>query len=89
MTLMECDDNANIVDYQDNSSSLDNLLDYPIPPVPKFLELETHTFKFQHITAKSALPIVYIYLKSLPTSGSYVMLDTASNSLIVTSVKGN
>lgn len=79
----------NSLDYQDNGSSLDSLLDYPVQSAPKFLEMETRTFKFQRIIAKSALPVVDIYLKSLPTSGSYVVLDTASNSLIVTTVKGN
>ena len=83
------DEDSDIVSYQDNGSSFDNLLDYPVPSAPKFLEMETHTFKFQRITAKSALPVVDIYLKSLPTSGSSVVLDMASNSLIVTTVKGN
>lgn len=83
------DEDSDIVSYQDYGSSFDNLLDYPVPSAPKFLEMETRTFKFQRITAKSALPVVDIYLKSLPTSGSSVVLDMASNSLIVTTVKGN
>ncbi|EJF7713408.1 TPA: secretin N-terminal domain-containing protein [Providencia rettgeri] len=89
MTPLESNDESNSLDYQDNGSSLDSLLDYPVQSAPKFLEMETRTFKFQRITAKSALPVVDIYLKSLPTSGSHVVLDTASNSLIVTTVKGN
>lgn len=74
---------------QYEGSSFNHLLDYPNPAPPKFLELETRVFKFQRITAKSAFPVVDIYLKSLPTSGSSVVLDTASNSLIVTTVKGH
>ncbi|WOB89086.1 general secretion pathway protein GspD [Providencia sp. PROV175] len=74
---------------QHDGSSFDTLLDYPIAATPKLLELDTKLFKFNKITAKSALPVVDIFLKSLPTSGSSVVLDTASNSLIVTSVKGN
>lgn len=84
----ESEDN-NMMNFQEDGSSLDSLLDYPIQSVPKFLEMETRTFKFQRITAKSALPVVDIYLKALPTSGSSVVLDTASNALIVTTVKGN
>ncbi|EKT66530.1 type II/III secretion system protein [Providencia alcalifaciens] len=75
--------------YRDDGSSFDSLLDYPQQQPPKFLELETRAFKFQRITAKSAFPVVDIFLKSLPTSGSSVVLDAASNSLIVTTVKGN
>ncbi|MFH6893519.1 secretin N-terminal domain-containing protein [Providencia huaxiensis] len=74
---------------QHDGSSFDTLLDYPIAATPKLLELDTKLFKFNKITAKSALPVVDIFLKSLPTSGSSVVLDVASNSLIVTSVKGN
>lgn len=76
-------------DIQQDGSSFDTLLDYPIAATPKLLELDTKLFKFNKITAKSALPVVDIFLKSLPTSGSSVVLDAASNSLIVTSVKGN
>lgn len=75
--------------YYTDGSSLDSLLDYPAQVPPKLLELKTSIYKFNNITAKSAFPIVDIYLKSLPTSGSSVVLDSASNSLIVTSVKGN
>lgn len=88
-TLTAYDDDHQNTYERDMGSSFETLLDYPIQSAPKFLELETRTFRFQRITAKSALPVVDIYLKSLPTSGSSVVLDTASNSLIINTVKGN
>lgn len=87
--------NASNNNYDDSfdsnyeGSSVDSLLDYPPQSQPKMLELESFTYKLKNITGKSAFPVVDIFLKSFPTSGSSVVLDSASNSLIITSVKGN
>lgn len=72
-----------------NGSSLEYLMDYPIQSQPKLLETSTKTYKLNNITASSAFPAVDIYLKSFPTSGSAVIIDKASNSLVISTNKGN
>lgn len=79
-------DNAN--NFYDGSS-LEYLMDYPIQSQPKLLETSTKTYKLNNITASSAFPAVDIYLKSFPTSGSAVIIDKASNSLVISTNKGN
>lgn len=75
--------------YNDDGSSFNQLIDYPIQSQPKLLEVSTKTYNFKNITASSAFPAVDIFLKSFPTSGSSAIVDKASNSLIVSTVKGN
>lgn len=72
-----------------DGSSLEYLMDYPIQSQPKLLETSTKTYKLNNITASSAFPAVDIYLKSFPTSGSAVIIDKASNSLVISTNKGN
>lgn len=72
-----------------DGSSLEYLMDYPIQSQPKLLETSTKTYKLNNITASSAFPAVDIYLKSFPTSGSTVIIDKASNSLVISTNKGS
>jgi len=82
-------DNTYDIDNNDSGSSVDYLIDYPPQSQPKFFDLSTKTYKLSNITADSAFPAVDIFLKSFPQSGSSAIVDKASNSLIVNTVKSN